>query len=153
MADRDLMRLGEPAADLLGTPLLTQLRAHQSPDRGRDARLTGALLLARLRHRLSLLGAVATLTGVALRLTAHRARMHPNEGGDHGAAVLCLAQDVNLVSLFWGKLLVAHSCSFAGGKQHECYRSLPRPSKLHLLLDSAYTLYCGMYPLYQRRYT
>src|ERR1019366_225851 len=104
MADRDLMRLGEPAADLLGTPLLTQLRAHQSPDRGRDARLTGALLLGRLRHRPAFVWAVATLTGVALQLAAHRARMHVQDGGDLGLAVLGLAQRVNLVSLCWGKL-------------------------------------------------
>jgi hypothetical protein len=61
---------------------------------------------------MGLLRSITTLATIALRLTAYGRFMASKHKGDFRSIVTYFQQGINLVSLFLGKLCVAHKRSF-----------------------------------------
>jgi hypothetical protein len=111
------------------------LLLNQSPDRWLDA--GQAPIAAFLGQSLGLLGAIAALAAIAAQLTTDRRSVHTEEASDLALSASVLHQGINLVSLFLGKLCVAHQRSFdCRGLGGLYYRSLPLFQTVNVALVS-----------------
>ena len=95
--------LGKSAAYLLGTPVFSEQQLHANPCLLRDT--VCATVAPAIRKPLCLLGTIAATASIATEFPAYGGFVHAQVPCDLGLVVTCFAQDVNLVSLFQGKLL------------------------------------------------
>ena len=124
MADLDGMIPTQPSRDLLWAPIQTQLRFDQLPCFRQDA--NSAAIAATKRLVMSLLGPVASQTAIAAQFPTYGGFVRANHFSDLRSIVTHFQQGIYLVSLFLGKLRVAHKCCFdLVVRVHLSYRSLP----------------------------
>src|SRR3989304_6448038 len=114
----------QPSRDLLWAPIQTQLRFDQLPCFRQDSH--SAVIATTKRFVMSLLGPVASQTAIAAQLPTYGGFVRANHCGDLRSVVTHFQQGIYLVSLFLGKLCVAHKRSFdLAVFRGLSYRSLP----------------------------
>src|SRR3990172_1431703 len=124
VADLKGMALLQATGNLLWAPIQFQLLLNQGPIRGAKALL--AAMASSQGHLMRLFGTITALPPVAAQLPTNGRFVYPQKTGDLRLVVSHFLQSINLVSLFLGKLLVAHKRSFdLVGLGGLCYRSLP----------------------------
>ncbi len=100
----------EAPGDLFRTPILAQEPLDQLPGLRRNTRTIGFALPLEGKF-ICLLRAIALRPAVALQLARDRALMATDRDGDLRLVVTGFLQAVYLVSLFPGKLRIAHLCA------------------------------------------
>src|SRR3989337_754951 len=124
VTDLDGMIPTQPSRDLLRAPIQTQLSFDHLPCFRQDA--NSAVIAATKRLGMSLLGPVASQTAIAAQLPTYGGFVRANHFGDLRSVVTHFQQGIYLVSLFLGKLRVAHKRSFdLAVFRGLSYRSLP----------------------------
>src|SRR4030066_791992 len=110
MTDLDRIEPLQPSRDLLRAPIQTKLRFDQIPCFWQNVKM--AVIAATKRLVMSLLRTVASLPTISSQLSTYSGFVRPDHLGDLCLIVVHFQQSRYLVSLFLGKLRVAHKHSF-----------------------------------------
>jgi hypothetical protein len=111
MTDLAMLLVQQPARNLCGAPIQTDLGFAQRPICSWDPVLT--LPAPAQRQALGLLGALAPLTTITAQLATERGFVHSKALGNFRLRMAHVQQRIYLVSLCLGKLGVgSHKCSF-----------------------------------------
>jgi hypothetical protein len=124
MTDLDGSILAQPPRDLLRTPIKTQLGFDRVLCFPKDA--NSPVPVAIEGFEMGLLGSIASLATIPTQLPTYGGFMAANHSGYLCLVMTYFQQSINLVSLFLGKLRVAHKRSFdLAVSRSLSYRSLP----------------------------
>jgi hypothetical protein len=124
MTDRKGLSSAQPTRDLLGTPIQLQFIFNHLPRFRLDA--YGLMKASTNGQKMGLLGSITSLAAIPPQLSADGRFMASEHFGDFSSIMVHFQQGINLVSLFLGKLCVAHKHSFDWQViRGLSYRSLP----------------------------
>src|SRR5882672_9381421 len=146
MAHGGLFLALQTSGDLFRTPLLAQEPFDLLPSLPGNA-CTICIALPVEGEFIRLVGAIALLPAIAAQLARDRALMATDQDGDASLVMSGFHQSVYLVSLFAGKLCVAHLCaSLTWRLEKHAYAIAaclqPLISKLHFNLNPPFVI-CG----------